>query len=71
MERLAVNIREAARLTSLSVHTLRSYSRTGRIATVRVGRRVLFPLAELQRLVQEGVPPQEDAEPVEATKCSA
>jgi len=57
MEPLAVDVREAARLTSLSVHTIRAYcGKKGRIRAVRVGRRVLIPIAELERLVREGVP---------------
>lgn len=56
MEPLAVDIREAARLTSLSPHTIRAYIRKGkRIRAVRVGRRVLIPVAELERLVREGI----------------
>lgn len=57
MEPLAVDVREAARLTSLSVHTIRAYcGKKRRIRAVRVGRRVLIPIAELERLVREGVP---------------
>ncbi len=58
MEPLAVDIKEAARLTSLSPHTIRWYARTGRIRSVRCGRRIIIPLAELERLAREGVPTQ-------------
>jgi excisionase family DNA binding protein len=52
MEPLAVDVREAARLTSLSVHTIRLYVNTGRIAATRIGRRVVIPLESLERLVK-------------------
>ncbi len=56
MERLAVDIREAARLTSLSPHTIRNYIRKGRIRAVRVGRRILVPVSSLEHLLREAVP---------------
>lgn len=58
MEPLAVDVREAGRLLALSPHTIRAYIRKGRIKAVRVGRRVLVPAAELERLAREGVPAQ-------------
>jgi excisionase family DNA binding protein len=54
MEPLAVDLREAARLTSLSMRSLRRYIKTGRIRGVRIGRRVLIPLDSLRRLLQQG-----------------
>ena len=51
MEPLAVNIREAARLTSLSPHTIRWYARTGRIRSVRCGRRILSTSRNWVRLL--------------------
>lgn len=65
MEPLAVDVREAARLLSLSPHTIRAYISKGRIRAVRVGRRVLIPVVELERLVREGVPAQAEEQPVE------
>ena len=52
MEPLAVDLREASRLTSLSVRTLRRYAQTGRLPVVRVGRRILVPLESLRTLVR-------------------
>lgn len=54
MEPLAVDVREAARLTSLSPYTIRRHIRKGALRAVRVGRRVLVPVGELQRLVGPG-----------------
>ena len=51
---LAVDVREAARLTSLSVHTIRLYVNTGKIPATRIGRRVVIPMESLERLVKEG-----------------
>ncbi len=71
MEPLAVDVREAARLTSLSPYTIRRYIRKGRIRAVRVGRRVLVPVAELERLARQGVPPSEEPAHEEALQCRA
>lgn len=71
MQKLAVRVREAASLIGLKEPTVRAYIRKGKIRAVKVGRAVLVPVSELERLVREGVPPQEDAEPVEATECKA
>ena len=56
MEPLAVDVREAARLLSLSPFTVRSYIRKGHIRAVKLGARVIVPLAEVQRLAREGIP---------------
>jgi excisionase family DNA binding protein len=52
VEPLAVDLREAARLTSLSVRTLRRHIRRGRLDVARVGRRVLIPMVALRQFVQ-------------------
>jgi excisionase family DNA binding protein len=54
MEPLAVDIREAARLVSLSPYTIRAYVKSGRLASVRVGRRVLIEPREITRLIEKG-----------------
>jgi excisionase family DNA binding protein len=51
VEPLAVDVREAARLISLSRFTVRRYIKRGLLRAVRVGRRVLVPIGELERLV--------------------
>jgi excisionase family DNA binding protein len=52
---IAVSVEEAGRIVSLSPHTIRAYIRTKRIRAAHVGRRVLVPVAELERLVSEGI----------------
>ena len=52
---LAVDAQEAARLTSLSVFTIRAYVRAKKLRAVRVGRRILIPMDALLALVGEGV----------------
>jgi len=54
VEPLAVDIKEAARLTSLSVRTIRRYIKDSRIRAVRVGHRVIVPLDSLRALVSPG-----------------
>jgi excisionase family DNA binding protein len=53
MEPIAVDVKEAARLTSLSVRSIRRYIALGRLRVTRVGRRVLVPLASLRQMVRE------------------
>jgi len=54
MEPLTVDIREAGRLMSLSPYTIRAYIKSGRLASVRVGRRVLIEPCELEILIEKG-----------------
>jgi excisionase family DNA binding protein len=54
-EPLAVDFKTAAKLTSLSVFTLRKYVREGRISGTKCGRRWLISMQELRRLVTEGI----------------
>lgn len=56
MQPLAVDIREAARLTSLSVFTIRRHIKRGLLKATRVGRRVIVPMESLEKLIQEGGP---------------
>ena len=49
--RLAVSVEEAAGLLSVSPHTVRRAIRQGLIPSVRINRRVVVPLAQLQRLL--------------------
>jgi hypothetical protein len=53
-EKLLVSVREAARMLSVSDKTLWNHtSPRGPIKVVRIGKRTLYPIAELQRLIQE------------------
>jgi excisionase family DNA binding protein len=52
MEPLAVDIREAGRLLSLSARTIRRHIQSGRLQAVRVGRRVLVPVEALTAMVR-------------------
>lgn len=54
MEQIALGLREAAGSVGLSVWTLRSWIRQGKLRSVRLGRRVMIEPAELQRLVEAG-----------------
>ena len=54
MQPLAVDVREAARLTSLSTFTIRRYIRRGHLRAIRVGRRLIVPLEVLEGLVRDG-----------------
>jgi excisionase family DNA binding protein len=49
------SIDEAAGLLGISPWTVRAYVREGKLKPVRLGRRVLLPEEELERLVAESV----------------
>ena len=54
MTKLSVGLHEAQEITGLSNVTLRRLVKGGKIRAVRVGRRILFPLSELERLTKPG-----------------
>ena len=58
MEPLVVDVREAARLLSISPYTIRAYIRTGRIHALKCGTRVIVPMEEVRRVVRDGIPPR-------------
>ena len=60
-ERLAVGRIEAARLLSISLRTLDSLLARGELRGRRVGRRVLFPVEELERFLKRDHPTQVEA----------
>ena len=51
---LAVDVWEAARILSISPFTIRNYIRDGVLKVSHLGRRVVIPIAELQRLLESG-----------------
>jgi excisionase family DNA binding protein len=50
--RLAYSLAEAAQLSSLSVRSLRYLMQQGKLGFAKVGRRILIPHAELERLIR-------------------
>jgi excisionase family DNA binding protein len=53
MEPLAVDLREAGRLLSISPRTVRRQILQGRLPVLRIGRRILIPLDSLRNLLRE------------------
>jgi excisionase family DNA binding protein len=51
MEKLGVSLDEAAKLTSVSTFTLRRQIKCGNLKVARIGRRLVIPLSELEKLV--------------------
>lgn len=49
-ERLVYSMSEVARLLGMHENSIRKHIKTGAIATIRLGRRVLIPRYELERL---------------------
>lgn len=54
MSQLTVNFEKAEEMTGVSRFTLRKYVKTGRLKVVRVGRRVVVPVSELERMFAPG-----------------
>ena len=52
MERKAVNVTEAAKTLGLHPHTVRALVERGDLYSVRVGKRILIPVAELDRFLE-------------------
>jgi predicted site-specific integrase-resolvase len=46
----------AAERLDISVHTLRKHQYRGSLHTVKVGRRIMVPDVELQRISERGLP---------------
>jgi excisionase family DNA binding protein len=59
MEKLGFSLMEAAKLTSVSTFTLRREIKRGNLKIARVGRRVVVPFAELEKLLRPQAPPNE------------
>ena len=47
------NVEKATEILGISLWTVRSYIREGKLKTVRLGRRVLLDEAELERFIDE------------------
>ena len=54
MTKLAVGLEEAQQLTDISHYTLRRMVRSGTLRAARVGRRIVIPITELERLIKPG-----------------
>jgi len=52
--KLTISIEEASQITGLSGQMFRKLIRTGQIRAARVGRRVLIPVGELERMTRAG-----------------
>lgn len=52
-----MNLKDSARLLAISVWTLRSVLRKGKLHPVRIGRRILLEQEELERFIQESKAP--------------
>lgn len=58
-----LSLRDAAKRLGLSIWTLRAWAERGRIATVKLGSRVLVRDAEIQRVIAEGTRPARSQQP--------
>ena len=51
---LTVSFEEAEKATGVSRFTLRKFAKNGRLKVVKVGRRVVVPISELERMFSPG-----------------
>ena len=54
MSQLSVDFETAEQMTGVSRFTLRKYVKAGRLKVARVGRRVVVPVTELERMFSPG-----------------
>jgi excisionase family DNA binding protein len=52
MQKLSVSLKEAEELTSISRFTIRRQIKRGVLNVARVGRRLVIPVAELEKLIR-------------------
>jgi len=52
VEKIGVSLDEAAKLTSVSAFTLRRQIKAGKLKVARVGRRLVIPVSELEKLLK-------------------
>ncbi len=55
-----IGVADAETLTGVSKWSWRSYAYSGRITSVKIGDRLLIPLTEVRRVIQEGTRPRRD-----------
>src|SRR5579884_2102699 len=53
-----IGVEEAHNISGLSPWTWRRWAYVGKIASVKAGRRLLIPVSEIQRIMQEGMRPR-------------
>ena len=53
-----LSVADAESMTGLSRWTWRSWAYSGRIASVKAGRRLLIPIVEIRRVIGEGTRPR-------------
>ena len=62
VERQYVSVQEASQITGLSPWTWRQWAYSGKVASVKAGKgqraRLLIPLAEIHRVMSEGLRPR-------------
>jgi excisionase family DNA binding protein len=52
-----VPVSKLSKKTNVPEETIRGWLRTGRLAYVKIGRRVLIPAGEIKRVILEGLHP--------------
>lgn len=53
-----LGVDDAEIMSGLSKWTWRKYAYEGRVASTKVGRRLLIPVAEIERIMREGLRPR-------------
>jgi hypothetical protein len=66
IEALCANLDQAATISGVSRWTWRSMAYSGQVESLKIGRRLLIPLAEISRVMTEGRRPRRDGLPAGA-----
>ena len=62
VEREFVSVTDAEQMSSISAWTWRQMAYNGKVASSKVGRRLLIPVSEIRRILSEGMRPQKHAQ---------
>lgn len=57
-----IGVQDAETLTGISRWTWRSWAYSGRVSSVKAGRRLLLPVSEVRRVLAEGTRPRVDGQ---------
>jgi excisionase family DNA binding protein len=63
MTKLSVGLQEAESMTGISQHTFRKLVKRGKVRVARIGRRIVIPITELEKLVKPGAKLESQSHP--------
>lgn len=61
VQRKLISVAEAEQITGMSQWTWRRWAYAGRVESVKLGSRLMIPVAEVERVTREGTRPRQQA----------